>query len=172
MNARSRSSQQEAPARRDGESVTVLLVLAAVPAVVGVAGLVPRGAALALGAMFVLAAASQAALARLALRRERARADRLILAGRHSDGVAWRLEELTSPTERGSLARSLKGLVRTLDGRYLPGASPVNRRAARPLVPRFEALAAQLADLERPVDPRGVILVTRLLTDGTGPLYA
>jgi hypothetical protein len=163
MNARPRSPQKL--------SVTALLAVAAVPTAIGIAGLVPREPAVALGVMFALAAASQAALARLALQRERRRADRMILAGRRTENLSWRLDELTSPTERRSLARSLKRLVRTLDGRYLPGASPVNRLAARPLVPRFEALSALLADVERPVDPRGVVLVERLLAGGSS-LYS
>jgi hypothetical protein len=164
MNGRPRSPQKV--------SVTALLAVAAVPTAIGIAGLVPREPALALGVMFALAAGSQAALARLALQRERRRADRMILAGRRTEDLSWRLDELTSPTERRSLARSLERLVRTLDGRYRPGASPVNRPAARPLAPRFEALAAQLADVERPVDPRGVVLVERLLADESSPLYS
>jgi hypothetical protein len=164
MNARPRSPQTF--------SVTALLAVAAVPTAIGIAGLFPREPALALGVMFALAAGSQAALARLSLGRERRRADRMILAGRRTENLSWRLEELTSPTERRSLARAVRRLVRTLDGRYLPGASPVNRPAARPLVARFEALAARLADVERPVDPRGVVLVERLLADGSSPLYS
>lgn len=164
MDARPRSPQQF--------SATALLVVAAVPTAVAIAGLVPREPALALGVVFALAAGSQAALARLALQRERKRADRMILAGRRAENLSWRLEELASPTERHSLARSLRRLVRTLDGRYRPGASPVNRPAARPLVPRLEALAARLADVERPVAARGVVLVQRLLADGSSPLYS
>ena len=32
-------------------------------------------------------------------------------------------------------------------------------------------MAARLADLERPVAARGVVLLERLLIDGSGPLY-
>jgi hypothetical protein len=32
-------------------------------------------------------------------------------------------------------------------------------------------VASRLADLERPVAPRGVVFIERLLVDGSGPLY-
>jgi hypothetical protein len=147
-------------------------MLALIPAVGGIVGVIPREAGLAFGAILLCAAGVRAGLERLSLHQERARADRLILAGRRTDELGWRLAELTSAHERRQLARSLHGLVRLLDPRYLPGASPVNRPAARPLAPRIEALAARIGDLERPVDARGVLLVDRLLTDGAGPLYA
>jgi hypothetical protein len=147
-------------------------VLALVPVVGGIVGVIPREAGLVFGAILLLAAGVRAGLGRLSLRAERARADRLILAGRRASELEWRLTELTSVRERRQLVRSLEGLIRLLDPRYLPGAVPVNRPAARPLVPRIEALAARIGDLERPVDARGVLLVERLLTDGGGPLYA
>ena len=70
------------------------------------------------------------------------------------------------------LARTLRGIVGELDRRLLPGASPVNRAAARPCLGLIRALAARMGELERPVSPEGILLVERLLTEGWGPLYS
>jgi hypothetical protein len=85
--------------------------------------------------------------------------------------LAWRAAELVDPTNRLELAHTLRSLVREANPRYLPTASPVNRVAVRAESEMLLALAARLADLERSVAPRGVLLVQRLLVDGAGPLY-
>jgi hypothetical protein len=85
--------------------------------------------------------------------------------------LAWRVEELVAPKNRLSLARSLRQLVHDSAARYLPSASPVNRLAVRAESESLHALADRLADLDRAVAPRGVLLVERLLTDGFSPLY-
>ncbi len=85
--------------------------------------------------------------------------------------LAWRVEELVTPKNRLDLAHTLRSLVREADARYLPSASPVNRIAVRAEAETFLAVAARLADLERPVAARGVLLVDRLLVDGFSPLY-
>ena len=54
---------------------------------------------------------------------------------------------------------------------YLPSASPVNRPAVRAHSEALLSIASRLADLSRGVAARGVILVDRLLVDGSGPLY-
>jgi hypothetical protein len=106
------------------------------------------------------------------LRAERRAADAEILS---SDWVspllAWRVNELVARKNRRQLARSLRDAVKTADGRYLPNASPINRRAVRVESKRLLALAGRLED-EHAVAPRGVLLVDRLLTDGFGPLYS
>ncbi len=84
----------------------------------------------------------------------------------------WRALELTSARNRRAAARSLRSLLAELDGRRLPGASPLNRAAARPHARLIETLADRLEDVTRPVSARGVLLVARLLADGAGPLYA
>jgi hypothetical protein len=109
---------------------------------------------------------------RLHLRRT---ADAELLAGTSQPGsplVAWRVAELTSEHNRRVLARSLHATVVDLDAGLLPGASPLNRPAARPQARLIQALADRLNDLSRPLSARGVLLVEALLTDGTGPLYA
>lgn len=85
--------------------------------------------------------------------------------------LAWRVEELVTPKNRLELARTLRSLVRDASTRYLPSASPVNRLAVRAEAQTLSAIADQLADLERTVAARGVVLVERLLVDGFSPLY-
>jgi hypothetical protein len=102
-------------------------------------------------------------------------ADEELLAGTPqvaSPLVVWRAAQLTSSRSRRVLARSLHATVVDLDAGLLPGASPLNRMAARPQAQLIQALADRLADLSRPVLARGILLVEALLTDGTGPLYA
>jgi hypothetical protein len=85
--------------------------------------------------------------------------------------LVWRAEELTTTKNRLDLAHSLRSLVRDASLRYLPTASPVNRVAVRAESDAFLALAGRVADLERPVAPRGVVLLERLLVEPSGPLY-
>jgi hypothetical protein len=54
----------------------------------------------------------------------------------------------------------------------LPGASPLNRIAARPHVDLFRRLAERLAACDRPIEPRAVLLVEDFLTAPDSPLYA
>ena len=109
---------------------------------------------------------------RRALRAARKAADKELLS---SDVVSlrlsWRAAELVTPKERLDLARSLRRLVQDADPRYLPGAQTFNRLAVRAQEDRLLTLADRLADLERPIAPRGVLLTERLLDDVDGPLY-
>ena len=72
---------------------------------------------------------------------------------------------------RKSLARSLDGVVRSLDPRLLPGASPLNRRGLWLYEPELRTLAARVGDFEQPASRHGLQLVRNLLTDGGSPLY-
>jgi hypothetical protein len=85
--------------------------------------------------------------------------------------LAWRVEELVTPKSRLELANTLRSLVRDASPRYLVSASPVNRLAVRAEAETLLTVSARLADLTRPVSARGVILIERLLVDGSGPLY-
>ncbi len=110
--------------------------------------------------------------ARRALRAARRRADAELLTTRlPSPRLAWRTAELVSEDSRIELARSLTDVVHSADERLLPSASPLNRASIRGLRAPLLDLAARLCDLSRPVAPRGVLLVERLLYDGSGPLY-
>jgi hypothetical protein len=85
--------------------------------------------------------------------------------------LAWRSAELTAGGHRLELAREVRGLVHAADPQYLPSSSPVNRGAVRTEAEALLALAERLSELERPVAPRGVLMVERFLIDGSGPLY-
>jgi hypothetical protein len=111
--------------------------------------------------------------ARRALRSARRRADEELLAARlPSPRLAWRTEELTADENRIDLGRSLTDVVHAADERLLPSASPLDRAAIRATRTQLLELAARLFDLSRPLAPRGVLLVERLLVDGAGPLYS
>jgi len=62
-------------------------------------------------------------------------------------------------------------VIRSLDPKRLPGASPLNRPGLWPYVPELRALADRVGDLDRPVSRQGLQLVQNLLTDGGSPLY-
>lgn len=108
--------------------------------------------------------------ARRALRSERRRADdELIGSRRPSPRLAWRVTELVSDEHRIDLGRRVTEIVHASDERFLPGASPIDRGAVRECRAQLLELASRLFDTARPVSPRGILLVQRLL-DG-GALY-
>jgi hypothetical protein len=72
---------------------------------------------------------------------------------------------------RKSLARSLDGVVRSLDRKRLPGASPLNRPGLWLYEPEIRTLAARVGDFRQPASRQGLQLVRNLLTDGGSPLY-
>jgi hypothetical protein len=114
---------------------------------------------------------------RLRERREQAAARRaadaeLVRATPPSPRLAWRTNELLASEHRRALAESLADLVHASETRYLPNASPLNRAAVRRELDVLLALAARLADTTRPVRPRGVLLVERLLTSTRSPIFA
>jgi hypothetical protein len=86
--------------------------------------------------------------------------------------VAQREAELVSPRYRRMLARALlnqldyatKGVVLTLQMRFVTAEL---KRLER----QVDAIAARLRDLNRPIDPRAVVVVSRLLSDGSSPLH-
>ena len=112
--------------------------------------------------------------ARIRRRRLRERADHWIERGydRADSPVAWRIQELTSERERLRLSRSMRGVLRSLSGTWMPGASPVNRVALRPYETLLAEIADRLAEIEYPVSAVGVLGVRRMLADPDGPLYA
>jgi len=111
--------------------------------------------------------------ARRALREARRRADVEILAARlPSPRLAWRTTELVADANRAELGRSLTDVVHAADERLLPSATPLDRNGIRASRAQLLQLAARLYDVSSPVDPRGMLLVDRLLVDGSSPLYA
>jgi hypothetical protein len=109
---------------------------------------------------------------RRSLRAARYAADTEILLGRGVPlRLAWRAEELVTTKSRLDLAHDLRSLVRHASARLLPAASPVNRGSVRVESPVLHQLADRLSDLGRPVAPRGVVMLRRLLDDRYGPVY-
>ena len=113
---------------------------------------------------------------RLRARRELVAARRaadaeLVATALPSPRFAWRTNELCSDEHRRALAGSLVEIVKASEGRYLPGASPLNRVAAHDQMALLLHVAATLADTARRVPPRGVLLDERLLADPKSPLY-
>lgn len=107
-----------------------------------------------------------------ALRAARRRADEQLLASRlPSPRLAWRIAELTSPERREELGRALTDIVHAADERFLPSAKPLDRAAVREARAQLLELAACVFDAGRPVSPRGLLLVERLVVDGRSPLY-
>jgi hypothetical protein len=158
------------PSRR----ALLLLVASAAALVLGVLEIVPGITALFVGAALAAIAGCAALAAAIERARARAWADGQIDAGvrlRSNRIVAERIRELTSRRERLMLAGSLRSLARSLERSIVLTASPVNRPAARPQRAALLALADRLSALDRPLDPRGVLLVERLLRDPNGPLY-
>jgi hypothetical protein len=152
-----------------------LLALGLLPVGLGIAGAIPALGGLGLGAACVVGALVRAGRAWRQLSGLRELADQQLLRGARpgsSPLLLWRSDQLTGAGNRRVLARTLRGIVGELDRRLLPGASPVNRVAARPYLGVIRALAARMGELERPVSPEGVLLVERLLTEGWGPLYS
>ena len=151
---------------------TVIFALALLPLACAVAGLVSPTSGLMLGGALFVAGALEATVGQAASVRERARADRLLLAGHGSSPeLEWRTEELTSDRQRQALAKSLRSLIASLGQNVVMTAQVVNRPAARAQRAKLTALADRLARLDKPVDARGVLMVRQLLADGGSPLY-
>ena len=86
---------------------------------------------------------------------------------RHS----WRIAELVAPKNRLELARTIRTTVADAQQRYALNARPVNRRAVRNDAERLLALGDRLADIDRPVEARGVLLAQHLLSEESSPVY-
>jgi hypothetical protein len=102
----------------------------------------------------------------------RAADDELVRTRLPSPRLAWRTRELLDEQRRRELAAAIVELLHGSDARFLPSASPLNRAAARAETDLLLRLAATLADCSRPLRPRGIVLVDRLLGDASSPLYS
>ncbi len=102
--------------------------------------------------------------------------DRRILAGEPHDAtpaLALRAAQLTDPETRRQTAHRLRGIVSYVDRggpRPLITAVVIDPPAVRSGRQAILGLAQRL-EAGSPVQPRGVILAQRLLTDGLGPLF-
>lgn len=83
-----------------------------------------------------------------------------------------RIGELLDPRLRRTLARSFRRIAADArgDGRMRTPAQH-NRRVLRAHAAEIVAVAERLADRSRPVSPRGMAIVYRLVTQGGSPLY-
>lgn len=119
-----------------------------------------------------LASLSLAPRARELERARKAADAELMRAAAPPPRLAWRSAELTAGARRLKLGDELRRLVDAADGRYMPSsASPIDRGKVRAETETLLTLAARLGDLRRPVSPRSVLMLERLLRDGDGPLY-
>lgn len=106
----------------------------------------------------------------------RGRLDRRILAGEPSDStpaLQLRAAQLADPATRRQAARRLRGIVQYVDRtgpRPLITAVVIDPSAVRSGRQAILGLAQRL-EASGPVEPRGVVLAQRLLTDGLGPLF-
>jgi hypothetical protein len=139
------------------------------------AGLLGWSLAVALAVAAVAAGVARGLVERLRLGRARADADRWIryhpTSPPPSAFVADRIEALVRPRQRLALASSLRGSVETA---FRPGVtivSVLHLPAVREHASLIGRLAERLAELDRSVHPRGVVLTLDLLTDGCSPLY-
>ncbi|HWB22264.1 MAG TPA: hypothetical protein VG652_05210 [Gaiellaceae bacterium] len=152
------------------------LALALVVASVGFAAAVQWQWTLAVIFALALVALVRATRAAIERGQRRRTADDWLLWGapaRPSSALlSWRAEELQSPRLRSTLARSLARIESETRGRTLPGAVPLNKRALRLHIGLLRVLQARLADRDRPVSVRGILLVDRLLTEPRSPLYS
>lgn len=100
--------------------------------------------------------------------------DEMLLSGvpRHqSPELALRARQLTRMRRRRALADGLRRVMRTVDRRELRlSAVPPLAREVRAARPALRELELALRSSEE-VEPAGVLLTHRLLTDGAGPLF-
>jgi hypothetical protein len=143
--------------------------LAAVFVVHGITPLVRTSSALAvLGGLGAVAAARVLQWQRTEIH------DEIVLSGyRHVGGaeIARHTADLISPKRRRMLAATLE---RFLDAavRGQGAAVPLNRKALCELEPNIRGLCSRLRTVDVAVDPAGMVLLRRLLTDGaTSPIF-
>ena len=100
--------------------------------------------------------------------------DEIVLSGyRHVGGaaIARHSADLISPGRRRMLADTLERLLEFAVRRQV-AAVPLNRAAMRELEPHLRGLCARLRAVDIAVEPAGMVLLRRLLTDGaTSPLF-
>jgi len=146
------------------------------PLALGLADVIRPLTGLVFAGIFFAIGGVQWFLAHAELNRVRRRADLELLREPRpnllSTSGQWRAHELTSDRHRLALARAVARTERDLSPALLPGASPLNRVAARPHTELFRRLSDRLSALDRPVTPQAVLQVEELLTSADSPLYA
>ncbi len=101
--------------------------------------------------------------------------DDILLSGfRHVGGpdVARRAAELVTLHRRRQLADTLERFVEVAATNH-PCSVPLHRPALREMAPKVHELTARLREPETTVQPSGMVLVRRLVTDGSeSPIFA
>ena len=145
------------------------LALAAVVAVRGVPPIAGASAVLA-----VLGGLGAVAASRVIQWKRTEIYDEIVLSGfRHvgGPGAARHAADLVSPRRRQMLATTLERLLEFAVRRQV-ATVPLNRAALHELEPHIRGLCARLRAIDIAVEPAGMVLLRRLLTDGaTSPLY-
>ena len=153
-----------------------LAAVGVVPLVLGLADVIRPLSGLVFAAIFLAVGALKSSLEYHELILIRRRADLELRREPRPYGPSsfaqWRACELTSDRHRLALARSVTRTEHDLSPALLPGASPLNRVAARRHLALFGQLAQRLSALDRPVTPQAVLQVEELLTSPESPLYA
>jgi hypothetical protein len=157
---------------RTAAASMLLLAFLALAGAYAVAAIQPRLAKI-MAALSVAGSIGAIAAARILSWRRDDLYDDILLSGfRHVGGpdVARRAADLVSRSRRCQLASTLERFVESArDNRRT--AVPLHRKAVCEMGPRVLELASLLRD-ERPVEPAGMVLVRRLVTDGAGsPLF-
>jgi hypothetical protein len=159
-------------APRPIRSAWPFLALGALALVLDVDPRLPWLAGVTAAGFFALAGGVRASRTYLELRSLRHAADVQILRGTrtpYADFIGWRARELEEPAALRRVERPLSRLIRDLERSTLPGASPVNRVAARA---HLEELRELRLLLDGAITPRGVLLLDQFLTNPGSPLYA
>lgn len=143
--------------------------LVAVFAVHGIASLARTSAVLA-----VIGALGAIVASRMIVSQRSELYDQIVLGGfRHvgGPGVALHTADLVSPARRQMFANTLERFI-DVAVENTRAAVPLDRRTLRELEPHLRGLCARVRALDVAVEPAGMVLLRRLLTDGaTSPLF-
>lgn len=145
-----------------------------IPLAAGLSEITPPLASLVVGAAIALLGALRSGWALRERRSLRMLADNQIVEGARPTStplLTWRASDLVSSRNRRILARTLRSIEAEAVEPRVPTSSPINRRGIRPHLDVVHALAAKVGALDEPVNPRGMVLVERLICNGFGPLY-
>jgi hypothetical protein len=146
-----------------------MAAVVAVFAMQGIAGLAGASAVLA-----AIGAGGAIVASRVILWQRSELLDEIVLSGyRHVGGsaIARHVADLVSPERRRMFAGTLERFIEVAVSHQLCSV-PLDRRALRELEPHLRGLCARVRAIDLPVDPAGMVLLRRLITDGaTSPIF-
>ena len=162
---------------KTARTVAISLLCFAVAALAGTYGLraIQPGMAKTMAAIAVLGGLGAIVTGRvLNLHRTEILDDILLSGFRHVGGpdVGRRAAELVTLRRRRQLADTLERFVEVAATNH-PCSVPLHRPALREMAPKVHELTARLREPEAKVEPSGMVLVRRLVTDGSeSPIFA